>query len=193
MDARKGTSPVSAAAIPAHLQPKKYRVTYECVRCSHQYKRTLTEPQYLNTLNGRRGDPPCPKPTCIAALAVQAALNTAEIIATQRAPAKTGSTLAKACDFTARAVMEDYGLTNLRDDNRPGENSMPKLPAPQQAQADAFFGTKRAVANPAGQAKIDAYSNLANSGALAHQPDAQAVSSMLSSAPKLRHVETRKM
>ena len=36
--------------------------------------------------------------------------------------------------------MEDYSLTNLRDNVGPGEAVAPKLPVAQQAQADAYFG-----------------------------------------------------
>ena len=36
--------------------------------------------------------------------------------------------------------MQDYKLTDLRDNIRPGESMVPKLPGKMQSAADNFFG-----------------------------------------------------
>jgi hypothetical protein len=45
----------------------------------------------------------------------------------------------KSVDSTADIIMNDYKMTDLRDDARMGESSAPKLPPAMQAQADNFF------------------------------------------------------
>jgi hypothetical protein len=56
-----------------------------------------------------------------------------------RAPAVGGSLVVRAVDETARIVMEDHGMTDLRSDVREGETMAPKLPPKQQEMADNFF------------------------------------------------------
>jgi hypothetical protein len=46
----------------------------------------------------------------------------------------------KAVDETAKIVMEDYQMTDLKDNIRHGENVAPKLPPAQQKAADNYFG-----------------------------------------------------
>lgn len=166
----------------------------QCEDCSHIYHKELSEKAYFAILNGDAKDPPCPKKACRDA-AIQRdietrARNMAGIIATQKAPGRVGSTLARAVDLTANITMQDHGLTDLRDDNRVGESSTPKLPAHQQEQVENFFGAARKVAqsNPQLANRLAAMPNIVNSGALAHQPDTKAVDAMLSNPqkPKIR-------
>lgn len=187
-------------ATPAHLLAKRYKIKCECLRCGHLYSKEVSERHYLDILNRNRPDPPCTRRACAAAALAEEielkAHNMAIIIASGKAPGHIGSPLARACDLTAKIVMEDHNLTDLRDDNRVGETSVPKLPSHQQSRVDNFFGAGRAVAanpNPAAAVKVAQYASMAHTGALANQPDARAISAMLSDAPKLRHVETRKM
>ena len=59
----------------------------------------------------------------------------------QRAPGLIGaSVMVKAVDATAEIVMQDYKLTDLKDNVRAGESIAPKLPPAQQALADGMFG-----------------------------------------------------
>lgn len=188
---------MSVAEIPAHLIPKRYRIKCECLRCGHAYAKEVSEKHYHEIIRGDRQDPPCTRKACKEAALKdeieRKAINMAAIISSQKAPGHVGSILAKACDLTARIVMEDHKLTDMRDDNRVGETSVPKLPSHQQSRVDGFFGAGRAVIphTPAA-AKVAGYATLAHTGALANQPDAQAISSMLANAPKLRHVRTEK-
>lgn len=55
------------------------------------------------------------------------------------APAITGSITVRAVDKTAEIVMQDHGLTDLKDNIRVGEAMAPKLPGEQQKVADTFF------------------------------------------------------
>lgn len=75
-----------------------------------------------------------------------------------------GSVQGKAIDSTANIIMQDYKMTDLRDDARPGESSAPPLPPKQQAMADNFFSKKNPAipfnANQLGRAALrGAYSN----------------------------------
>lgn len=53
--------------------------------------------------------------------------NTKHIIDNQIAPTIVGSNFTKAMDMTAKMVMQDYGMTNLKDNLRPGDAMVPKL------------------------------------------------------------------
>lgn len=110
----------------------KFKVTYGCKVCGHRWKKMVTD---LNL-----PDPPCPNLACGEAEPV----TTRNIdFNSRRAPAAVGmSNKTKAIDETARIVMNDYGMTDLRDDVREGESSAPKLPPRQQAMADGMFNSK---------------------------------------------------
>ncbi len=59
----------------------------------------------------------------------------------QKAPAHIGANnVVKAVDATADIVMQDYKLTDLKDNVRTGESVAPKLPPHQQVLADNMFG-----------------------------------------------------
>lgn len=106
-----------------------------CRRCGTRWKETSTKPISLD-------DPPptCPNLNCGVELTP-----IGMDIASGVAPAIGGTSIHnKAIDETARIVMHDYGLTDLRDDVRPTETMAPKLPPKQQAAADGFFGAGKA-------------------------------------------------
>ena len=54
----------------------------------------------------------------------------------------------KAIDKTAEIVMDNYGMTDLRDNVRPGEAMAPKLAPHLQNGADNFFGGRKGSAMP---------------------------------------------
>lgn len=119
-----------------YMQPDKYEVRIQCLRCNHIYKRVL------KSLNDP--DPPCPKKKCIETAAVEMAerraANAAAVFESGTFPGVTGDKpIVKAVDAVAEQVMVDYKLTDLKDNIRPGESMVPKLPPAQQAAADNFF------------------------------------------------------
>lgn len=123
----------------SNFAPSRRRVTYQCDKCGHVFKRTFKAMP--------KNDPPCPNKAC-AALSELAAMkqqmaNLQKMIEEQRPPGQIGDkVVVKAVDETARIVMEDYNMTNLKDNIREGESVAPKLPGPQQAAADNYFGGK---------------------------------------------------
>lgn len=125
-----------------YLQPRRYRESFCCDRCGHEWSRITTKP------GGK--EPPCPLKACKeAALEEEINLraeNMARILLEQRAPGVIGNNVQnKAIDTTAEIVMQDHHLTDLRDNIRPGESMAPKLPGPQQAAADNFFSAGAAA------------------------------------------------
>lgn len=120
-----------------HFEPRRYRVTYECERCGKSFARVYKSvPAH---------DPPCPRFECREAVAVEAKdreiarLNA--MLESQQPPALIGANNAvKAVDATADIVMQDYSLTDLKDNIRQGEAVAPSLPPQQQKMADAYFG-----------------------------------------------------
>jgi len=119
------------------LEPTRYRVRYQCQDCGHRYSKTVKAVPKV--------DPPCPNKACAAArevLALKAELaNMKAMIESGAAPAQIGKkVVVKAVDETARIVMEDYNMTNLKDNIRQGESVAPKLPPVQQRAADNYFG-----------------------------------------------------
>lgn len=108
-----------------------FKVTCRCVRCGNRW--------IYRTKHPDRPDPPCPNLDCGLQgepIGMDLTLN--------KAPAAIGGNIAvKAIDETAKIVMEDYGMTNLRSDVRETESAAPKLSTPQQTMADAYFGGGR--------------------------------------------------
>lgn len=117
----------------------RWAVKIRCVACGHKYRRVLTAPdeETLATVP----DPPCP--SCLKRA------NTQEMVfGTGKAPAVGGSQVTRAVDATAEIVMEDYGMTNLRDDSREGESAAPKLAPRLQDMADNMFTRRPARGAP---------------------------------------------
>lgn len=105
-----------------------YKITCRCTRCGTKWKR--------RTKNPESPDPACPNLAC-GEIPVIIGMD----LTSNKAPATIGGNIAvKAMDETAAIVMQDYGMTDLRDDVRQGESASPKLPPKQQAMADNYFG-----------------------------------------------------
>jgi hypothetical protein len=122
-----------------YLGPKMKRITYQCAKCRHVWTKTFkAEP---------KRDPPCPNQYCVQ-LAEMDMLrremeNLKQMLLDQRGPAHIGDkVVVKAIDATADIVMQDYKLTDLKDNIREGEAMAPKLPPPMQKMADGYFGGK---------------------------------------------------
>ncbi len=135
------------------MQPKKYRVRFQCAACGHQWTGTYKAIP--------SDDPPCPNKYCEQireAADVKARLARLEkMLAEGSGPAHIGQNVkVKAIDQTAEIVMEDHKLTNLRDDIRPGESMVPKLPGPMQAAADSFFSGNKTAKQGVGGGLINA-------------------------------------
>lgn len=156
----------------SHLESVKYDVKCKCLRCNGVYTKRVSERFYLDLIKGDRQDPPCPKKKCRDAIAAaeikRQAENMANVLASQRAPGSF-SNGTRAIDMTNRIVAADYGLTDLRNDDRvrADESSAPKLPPAQQALADNFFGGGKIATNPMMQARMANAAAMAGSGALA--------------------------
>jgi len=121
-----------------YLEKRKYRVSYQCSDCGHSWKSGWRA-------SVPKKDPPCPNAHCAEMRAGrQAAIENArlrQMLAEQTGPAHIGANnVVKAVDATADIVMKDYNMTNLQDGIRQGESVAQKLPPPQQAAADAYFG-----------------------------------------------------
>jgi hypothetical protein len=119
------------------LEPTKYRIKYQCELCGHNYARTFKAIPIK--------DPPCPSKSCAAqqelASLKQQMANLQKMVLEQQAPGQVGNkVVVKAVDETAKIVMEDYKMTDLKDNIRHGESVAPKLPGQQQALADNYFG-----------------------------------------------------
>ena len=125
------------AEVPAHLQPKRFRYRYQCQLCGHEYSKVCKAVP--------RVDPPCPNPGCadkarIAELEANME-RLQKMLESGVPPAQIGhKTVVKAIDETAKIVMDDYQLTNLRDGIGHGETMAPKLDPLKQQQADQYFG-----------------------------------------------------
>jgi hypothetical protein len=106
----------------------RYKITCHCVRCGHKWARITKDPD--------SPDPPCPNLAC-----GETPVTIGMDLSSNKAPAAIGGNISvKAIDETAKIVMQDYGMTDLRSDVREGESAAPKLPPRQQQQADNYFG-----------------------------------------------------
>lgn len=124
------------------LDPHRFKVRYQCARCGRKFSRTYEVIP--------KNDPPCPNRACVAAVAAEIKLaeKDREIEYLRRlveennpGPALVGmKNSVRAVDETAKIVMEDYGMTNLKDNIREGESVAPQLPPQQQKVADSYFG-----------------------------------------------------
>jgi hypothetical protein len=119
-----------------YMQPDRVKVHFRCDRCGHEYNRIYKAVPMKN--------PPCPKQACKDAMALERALagqrKVMDIIETGQTPGITGrNPMTGIIDQTAAQVMEDYKLTDLQDNIRPGDSMAPKLAPKLQTAADNFF------------------------------------------------------
>ena len=144
------------------LEPTKYKIRYQCELCGHEYSRTYKAVP--------KKDPPCPNKACLAkqeltAMKKQLA-NLERMIQEGRGPGQIGDkVVVKAVDETARIVMEDYKMTDLKDNIRHGEAVAPKLPGQQQTLADNYFGGGAMQAAGINKKQADALGRRAIAGA----------------------------
>jgi hypothetical protein len=123
-----------------YLGPRMKRITFQCDRCGHTWVRTLRVAPKRN--------PPCPSRRCeeVARLAEleRENENLRRMLEEGRGPATIGaSARVRAVDETARIVMEDNRLTDLRGSQREGDIVAPSLPQAQQQMADAMFAPRK--------------------------------------------------
>lgn len=105
---------------------------YHCRKCGNKWK----------ARDNKKLDDPVPACPNLACGEVQTPIGMD--LTLNKAPAFGGNNIQnKAIDETAKIVMEDHGLTDLRSDVGPAESMAPKLPPAQQARADSFFGAPR--------------------------------------------------
>ena len=119
-----------------YLQPDKVRVWFRCERCGHEYNKVYKAIP--------KKDAPCPEQACIDAIAAERAVkgmaNAKGIIESRQAPGIAGLNMKnKLIDKVAADTMQDYGLTDLKDNLRIGDTMVPPLQDGLQKQADNFF------------------------------------------------------
>jgi hypothetical protein len=150
----------------------KYQLVLKCKSCKHRYKRivSLDADERIEDYP----DPACPKcaKRSMRADAYETASSPLEhggmdaIVESGRAPGIVGAnSMVKAIDQTAEIVMQDYKLSNLKDNVRPGEAMAPRLPQEQQKKADEFFGPKPGAGNKRQQAYMQRMMRKAIGGA----------------------------
>jgi hypothetical protein len=142
----------------------KYQLVLRCKSCKHKYKRVVTVDEGENVADVP--DPPCPK--CQQKAKRTDAYETASapiahngmegIIGNGKAPGIVGNNnTVRAIDKTAEIVMQDYGLSNLKDRVYQGESLVPPLPPAMQKSADNFFGSStNRFGNKMVQKRLDA-------------------------------------
>lgn len=136
----EGTTHLETVTLPpsGYLQPRRYRIWARCNICGQEYN---WETEKLSSKNR-----PCPALDCVEMLKAERAeksrIRREKMLNERRGPATIGDkVIVKAVDKTAEIVMQDYGMTDLRDNIRQGDPVAPKLPPAQQQKADNFFGT----------------------------------------------------
>lgn len=174
----------------------KFQLVLRCKACRYKYKRVVevAGAEYVDQLP----NPPCPK--CAKKRVTRTdAYETAtpaiahngleDVLEYQSAPGINGAQIVKAIDQTAEIVMQDYHLSNLKDNVREGEIMAPRLPPQQQKAADQFFRTpvKTPSQNKRAQAQMHRIMSRAINGA--YRDTALNVKSVLPDARvKLRKV-----
>lgn len=116
--------------VPLDDKPKKYHITWRCNGCNvvgEIYSDTMEDPEFCAKCQRK-----------IGRLRIEAAAKSP-----RNNVIRPGGNFTKAMDMTADIVMKDFGMTDMKDDFRPGESCAPKLPPSQQARADAFFSAGR--------------------------------------------------
>ena len=111
-------------------EKQRYEFKYACKSCGHKWKRTVTTNEPFNVV-----DPPCPK--CSHQRKAQVF-----DFASGKAPAAVGMNAStQAIDLSAKMVMEDYGMTDIKGPGevRAGESSAPKIAPHLQTMADRMF------------------------------------------------------
>jgi hypothetical protein len=113
----------------------EFWIKNRCQSCHHTYRfKALSDFDDASDV----ADKPCPK---CAKMQKTRGMD----VSAGKAPSVGGSNIVRAMDQTADIVMDNYQLTNLNSDGRPGAVMAPSLPPHQQQRADNFFSpSKRA-------------------------------------------------
>ena len=110
----------------------RYRQKCHCKSCGHVWTR------YADAADSKPKK--CPNKKC-----GQLQMSIGFDPTSGRAPGIVGANNSvKAVDMAAQIAMEDYGLTDLKDNVRPGESMAPPLAPVQQQKADSFFSGGKA-------------------------------------------------
>lgn len=184
---------VGSETLPAdgYLQPRRVKITCLCHRCGHEFS------WVAKAVTAK--DRPCPRKACKEAAIEEdvqrRAANMAKIFEEQRAPGVIGDKMVvKAVDETARIVMEDHNMTDLKDNIRPGEAMAPKLPGAQQAAADNYFSANPLQSRGVGSRQAELLKRRALAGAfrgMAINPS-NVVPGTPGQSP-MRHIRTEKL
>jgi hypothetical protein len=145
-----------------YMQPRKVRVSFQCGDCGHEWSRVY------KTVPAK--DPPCPNKACSDASQLAQLRheneNLRRMLEEGRPPAQIGKNpTVKAVDTTAEIVMQDYGMTDLRDNIRQGESVAPKLPPAQQKAADTYFAPEAGRSAGMNKKQVDLLKRRAVAGA----------------------------
>lgn len=120
----------------------KWKITFRCKSCGDVFKKVMA----------KQDSTPRKCPSCGESFGVKNGMK--DIISSGQPPSAGGSLIVKAVDETAAIVMEDYKMTDLKDNVRAGESVAPKLAPNLQKQADSFFSPKGNRSIPFNQAAL---------------------------------------
>jgi len=110
----------------------EFWIKNRCQGCHHIYRfKAISD---LNDASDVE-DKPCPK-------CAKAQKTRGMDVSAGKAPSVGGSSIVRAMDQTADIVMDNYGMTDLNSDGRPGAIMAPQLPPHQQQRADNMFSPK---------------------------------------------------
>lgn len=155
------------------VERQKYRMTFKCGDCATVFKKI--------TMNANLDKAPCPECKKKNRITRFTRMNDGPVSASDlkerdwdkhpyvRPPksAESSANMIKAVDETARIVMEDHKMGDLKDNVRAGESMAPKLAPHLQKQADAMFaggGRKAMIPNAAKMARTAMAGGYRNSG-----------------------------
>lgn len=183
---------IGAETLPpdGYLQPRRYKITCLCHRCDKEYSwvaKVVTS-----------DDRPCPRKACkAAALREQIdkeVANRTKMLEEQRPPGHIGANIGvRAVDETARIVMEDHQMTDLKDNIRPGESMAPKLPGAQQTAADNFFSANPLRDRGVGSRQAEMLKRRAIGGAFRGMAVSPTITGGTAGESPMRHVRTEKL
>lgn len=129
----------------------RYKLTLRCNNFKHgphKYSRTVDVDEEAGESLDDVPNPPCPLCSKMIKKRDEEPMATAPLPLTPmeewlkdgKAPAQIGkNNTVKAIDMAAQIAMEDYKLTDLKDNIRVGETMAPRLAPALQKQADTFF------------------------------------------------------
>lgn len=141
---------------------QKYRMTFKCAECGNVFRKITTNVDLV-----KAPCPECKKGERIVKLvrSNDGPVSQQDLLERdwEKQPyvyppksAESSGNVIKAIDETAKIVMEDHNMGDLRDNVRVGESMAPKLPPRQQRDADNMFSggnIKRMIPNAGAMAR----------------------------------------